>query len=240
MSTITPNLADLPPHQSSIDALKTITPNVADHHTGKYAISYQWGISYLVLRNMEIVPCLSLSLSLTLKLGRSTGRSTPHQLSIDALSTVSPNLADLPPSIEHRCLEYHYTKLGRSTPQQLSIDALHTITPNLADLPPSIKHRCLENHYTKCGRSSYWEICNLLSVGNLVSGIEKYGDSTMSLSLSLTVKRGRSTGRSTPHQLSMDALSTVTPNLADLPPSIKHRCLENHYTNLGRSTPPSN
>ena len=48
------------------------------------------------------------------------------------------------PPIEHRCLEYCYTKRGRSTgrcnPPKLSIDALHTITPNLpdllADLPP--------------------------------------------------------------------------------------------------------
>ena len=39
------------------------------------------------------------------------------------------------PPIEHRCLEYHYTKLGRSTPPQSSIDALNTITLNLADLP---------------------------------------------------------------------------------------------------------
>ena len=76
----------------------------------------------------------------------------PQQSSIDALNTVSPNLADLPqicwqiypPAIEHRCLEYHYTKLGRSTqnlladltPPQLNIDALHTVTPNLADLTP--------------------------------------------------------------------------------------------------------
>ena len=29
-------------------------------------------------------------------LGRSTGRSTPSQLSIDALHTITPNLADLP------------------------------------------------------------------------------------------------------------------------------------------------
>ena len=48
-----------------------------------------------------------------------------------------------PPPIEHRCLEYCYTKLGRSIPdqladlpppRQLSIDALNTITTNLADL----------------------------------------------------------------------------------------------------------
>ena len=67
----------------------------------------------------------------------------PHQLSIDALNTATPNLADLladvPPSIKHRCLEYCYTTLvrytGRSTPSQSIIDALHTVTPNLADLP---------------------------------------------------------------------------------------------------------
>ena len=116
------------------------------------------------------------------KPGRSNGRSTTHQLSIDALKTATPKLgmfishqwsidalktatpnladllADLPPSIEHRCLEYCYTKfgrsigrstpqsiehrcleycytkLGRSTPSQLSIDALNTATSNLADL----------------------------------------------------------------------------------------------------------
>ena len=56
---------------------------------------------------------------------------------------MSSKLADLPmdpPSNEHRCLEYHYTKLGRSasrpTPHLLSINALNTTTPNLADLPP--------------------------------------------------------------------------------------------------------
>ena len=40
-----------------------------------------------------------------------------------------------PPPIEHRCLEYHYTKLGRWIPHQLSIDALNITTPNLADGP---------------------------------------------------------------------------------------------------------
>ena len=86
-----------------------------------------------------------------------------------------------PLSIDHRCLEYHYTKLGRSNPPikyscleycytklgrstgrstpQSSIDALHTATPNmadiLADLPsPSIDHRCLEYCYTTLGRST--------------------------------------------------------------------------------------
>ena len=88
------------------------------------------------------------------------GRTTPHppQLGRDALNITTPNLADLPPqssidalntttlnlahlladllpqSIEHRSLEYYYTKLGRSTSHQSNRDALHTVTPNLTDL----------------------------------------------------------------------------------------------------------
>ena len=121
-----------------------------------------------------------------------------------------------PPSIEHRCLEYHYTKLCRSTrystmhiyawqiypPSQLSIDALNTTTPNMADL------------------------------ADIVHCTYMYG-------------------RCTPHQSSIDALNTTTPNLADLPDmaqctymhgrstpqSIEHRCLAYHYTKLGRSAP---
>ena len=50
-------------------------------------------------------------------MGRSTGRSTP-KLSIDASHMITPNLADLPPSIKHRCLAYCYTKLGRSPPSR--------------------------------------------------------------------------------------------------------------------------
>ena len=73
------------------------------------------------------------------KLGRSAGRPTPCQSSIDAFNTATPNLADLPADL---------------TPHQSSIDALNTATANLADLlpdldpPPPIKHRSLENHYT--------------------------------------------------------------------------------------------
>ena len=45
----------------------------------------------------------------------------------------------LTPSLEHRCLEYHYTKnacipMADGPPSQSSIDALNTTTPNLADL----------------------------------------------------------------------------------------------------------
>ena len=53
-------------------------------------------------------------------IGRSAGRSTPQL-------------------IEHRCLEYQYTKLGRQTLFGRWV-------------PPVIKQRCLEYWYTKLGR----------------------------------------------------------------------------------------
>ena len=57
------------------------------------------------------------------------GQICPHQWSIDALNTTTPNLADL--------MAYLLADLP---PPQLSIDALNTATPNLADiladLPP--------------------------------------------------------------------------------------------------------
>ena len=128
-----------PPGQLSIDALNTTTPNLAD----------------LMADLLTDVPL---------------------QLSIDALNTATPNLADLMTDLP--------------LPSQLSIGAFYTTAPNLADLmtdiladlPPEIEHRCLEYHYTKHGRST-----------------------------------SRSTGRSTPHKSSMDDLNTTTYNLADLP-----------------------
>ena len=95
-------------------------------------------------------------------------------------------MADLPPSIEHRCLGCCYTKLGRSSrystmhiyawqihhpPSQSSIDALNTATPNLADLadiaqytymhgrltPRSIEHTCLESTPNLPQRTSTYE-----------------------------------------------------------------------------------
>ena len=108
---------------------------------------------------------------------------------MDALHTITPNLADLPHPNEHGCLAYHYTKPGRSTP-----DLLADLPPNRAWMP------CIPLHQT-------WQIY--------------------------------------PTQMSMDALHTITPNLADLlqicwqiyPPAIKHRCLVYCYTKPGRSTP---
>ena len=57
-------------------------------------------------------------------------------------------MADGPPSIEHRCLEYHYTKLGRSIYIEQCIYTHGRLTPL------AIEHRCLEYHYTKLGTSN--------------------------------------------------------------------------------------
>ena len=121
----------------------------------------------------------------------------------------------------HRYLEYCYTKLGKST----GIDLWKTITPNkfhiyiaqctythgrLSPPPPPIQHRSLENHYTKY--VSYIAQCRF------------------------------NHGRLTPLKSCIDALNTATPTLGDLltdlpiTQSIKHRCLEYHYTKLSRST----
>ena len=78
-------------------------------------------------------------------------------------------------------------KLGRSP--QLSIDPVNTATPNLADL-----------------------LADKPPMVNASSGQE------CQFQISIVKSHiGRSTGRSTPHQLSIDALQTVTSNLADLP-----------------------
>ena len=155
----------------------------------------------------------------------------PSQLSIDALNTATPNLADLadiaqctymhgrltPQSIEHRCLEYHYTKLSRSSRYSTMHIYAWQIWPT-----KSIEHRCLEYCYTKLGRSSRYSTMHIYTW-------QIYP----------------------PSQLSIDALNTATPNLAGLadiaqctymhdrstPQSIEHRCLEYHcYTKLGRSS----
>ena len=84
---------------------------------------------------------------------------------------IYPGQMYLPPPINHRSMEYHYTKQvshiaectytqGRCTPLQLTIDLWNTTTPNkfhilqnahipMADVPPPINHRSLEHHYTK-------------------------------------------------------------------------------------------
>ena len=82
----------------------------------------------------------------------------PSQSSIDALNTTTPNLADIyigqctythgrltPQPIEHRCLEYCYTKLGRSIYVEQCIYTHGRLTPP----PPPSEQRFLENCYTK-------------------------------------------------------------------------------------------
>ena len=84
----------------------------------------------------------------------------PQSISIDPLNTITPNLADLPPSIKQRCLAYCYTKLdrstGRSTPlQSIEHSCLEYCYTKLGrSTPKSINHRCLEYHYTKLERST--------------------------------------------------------------------------------------
>ena len=115
-----------------------------------------------------------------------------------------------PQSIEHNCLEYHYTKLGRST-TQLSTDAWNTATPNLADLmadlladqPPSQLSRDALNTTTP-------KMSDLLAdLPPSQSSIDAFNTATPNLA----------------------------DLMADLPPSIEHRCLEYCYTKRGRSNP---
>ena len=92
------------------------------------------------------------------------GRLTPTpQLGTDALNTTTPNwadlLTDLPQSIKHRCLEYHYTKCGistgKSTPQSIEHRSLEYHYTKLGQIyPQSIKQRCLAYCYTKLDRST--------------------------------------------------------------------------------------
>ena len=141
-----------------------------------------------------------------------------------------------PLSIKHRCFEYHYTKPGRSTPINGASDAWILLLPNLAgllaDLPPSMKNRCLEYWYT-----------NLADLPPVQLSIDALNTTTLKLA-DLTPS------------IAHRCLNTATPNLTDLPPSIEHsclwillhqtwqiypysikcRCLEHHYTKLGRST----
>ena len=158
-------MANGTPHQSSIDALNTATPNIA----------------YLA----DIAQCTYMH-----------DRLTPSKSSIDTLHTATPKLAHLADIAQ--CTYMH----GRLTPppSQSSIDALHTTTPNWADLadiaqctymhgrstPQSIEHRCLEYHYTKLGRSHRYSTMHIYA------------------------------WQTSPHQLSIDAWNTTTPNLADL------------------------
>ena len=82
-----------PPGQSSIDALHTTTPNLADIAQCTYILTADGPPQSIEHR------CLTYCYT---KLGRCStvhiypnSRWTPHQLSIDALHTTTPNLADI-------------------------------------------------------------------------------------------------------------------------------------------------
>ena len=115
-------LADLPPSQSSIDALNNTTPNLADVLADLHPLAIEHRcLEYCYTKLGRSTPlaikhrCLQYHYT---KHARSTGRSTPHQSSIHALNTATPNLTDV----------------LADQPPQSSIDALNTTTPNLADL----------------------------------------------------------------------------------------------------------
>ena len=225
-----------PLSELSIDAFHTATPNLAD-----IADIAQCIYTYdRLTHHPQSIEHRCLDYCST-KLGRpgryctmhiyTKGRLTPIQLSIVALNITTPNLADLadiaqctythgkltppPPPIEHRFLENHYTKYVLYIPQCIHIYG--RLNPH----PWSIEHRCLDYCYTKIGRSGRYCTMHIYTKGRL-----------------------------TPSQLSIVALNITAPNLADLADiaqctythgrltsqSIKHRCLEYHYTKASRSS----
>ena len=120
-----------------------------------------------------------------------------------------------PQSIEHRCLDYCYTKLGRSG----RYSTMHTYTKGRLTLQ-SIKHRCFEYHYTKLGRSGRYSTMHIYTKGRLTSQSIKH----RCLEYHYT-KASRSSRYSTMHtyawqidptsllQLSIDLWKTITPNM---------------------------
>ena len=89
------------PCQLTIDPCNTVTPHKSQ-----------------IVNNAHI-PMADPYTKAVSHIGECHGRQTP-KLRIDALNTVTPNIAHLllqstPQSIKHRCFEYHYTKFGRST-----------------------------------------------------------------------------------------------------------------------------
>ena len=168
----------------------------------------------------------------------------PSQLSIDALNTATPNLAYLadiaqctymhgrltPQSIEHRCLEYCYTKLGRSR-RYSTMQYMHG-----RSTPQSIKHRCLEYCYTKLGRSCRYStyIHGRLTPPSIEHRCLEYCYTKLADLADIT-QCTYMQGRSIPiGQSSIDALNTASPNLAYLADIAQ--CTDMH----GRLTPQVN
>ena len=117
-----------------------------------------------------------------------------------------------PTAIEHRSVENHYTT-------EVSYIAQCTYTYGRLTPPPTaIEHRSVENHYTT--EVSYIAQC-IYTHGRLTSPHRSIEHRCLEHHYAkLGRSNGRSTGRYTPHQSSIDALNTATPNLADLMASL--------------------
>ena len=134
------------------------------------------------------------------------------------MSTIIPNLADLPPSIQHRCLDYHYTKLGRSS----RYSTMHIYAWQM-EPPQSIEHRCLEYCYTKFGRSSRYSTMHIYPWQ-----IDTPPPSQSSIHALHTT---------TPNWADVAGIAQCTYMHGRLthPQSIQHTCFEYCYTKLCRS-----
>ena len=158
-----------------------------------------------------------------------TFQMSPSQLTIDALTTATPKLADVPPqSIKHRCLEYHYTKLGRCTPQSIEHRCLEYCYTKLGKCTPqSIKHRLLEYCYTNLGKCILPPSQSSIDALNITT--PNLADVPQSIHHRCLEYHHTKTTRSiyrtihiypwqidSPSQFSIDALTTATPNLAHL------------------------
>ena len=171
------------------------------------------------------------------------GRSTPHEVSIDALNTATPNLADLADIAQ--CTYMH----GRSTPHEVSIDALNSTTPNLADLADIAQCTYTHGRLTPPLLQLSIDLWKTITPNMFHRSLEKPLHQTHFIYSTLYIYLWQ-IDPPFPSQLSIDALTTATPNLADLadisqytymhgkwnPQSIEHRCLEFHYIKLGRSS----
>ena len=226
-----------PPRELRIDALNTATPNLADRPSLANEPSntraemtciplhktWQMNLLWLMVPQYQSRDDLhtttqNLADEPTLANGPPITRAEMTCIPLNKTWQMNLFWPMDPPGIEHRCLEYCYTKLGRQTyfswwpPRELRIDALNTATPNLADRPslanePSntrAEMTCIPLHKT-------WQM-------NLFWPMDPPGIEHRCLEYCYT-KLGRQTYFSwwPPRELRIDALNTATPNLADRP-----------------------
>ena len=124
-STLAHGLADLPPPQLQASSgqawqfhISTVRPHIG-RSTGTCRLPY---IAHADLPlHMQIYPLINSNADLRFILIDSYPQSRSLNI-VPADLHLAPADLPPPPSIEHRCLEYHYTKLGRSTtPQDLPV-----------------------------------------------------------------------------------------------------------------------